>query len=248
MRSEERDDRSTSRRSAREELIELLTAYALVQRQARRLPRVVWARLGTRGIGAYVRVPLTSGFLRYLLEHRIRRSVTALGRGLHERAALSPDVSLDGEIRALDHFSQATPSVPYRRLTVTFLLAVLLVAYGLSNWVSVPKRTREESQQLSTECLRSTPGAQRTQFGRSSFAGLSGLHLRSHYRSCSSPHRSRVRSGFRGCCSTGIPTVRKASDEKQSQNTHGELRVSSRSRRARSPHLERCVHESGRST
>ena len=39
------------------------------------------------------------------------------------------------DLRVLEHFALSLPDVPYRRLTVAFLLAVLLVAYGLSSAV-----------------------------------------------------------------------------------------------------------------
>jgi hypothetical protein len=116
-----------------EHVRELLQAYTDLQAHAALLPWIVWAPLGARGIPARLRIPLFSRFIRYLLHYRIKRNIFALRRRRHAVAALDLDApTAVREIGMLDHYLGSLPVVPVRRLTILFVLTVLLLAWALA--------------------------------------------------------------------------------------------------------------------
>jgi hypothetical protein len=116
-----------------EHVRELLQAYTDIQAQAASLPSIVWAPLSVRGFAARLRIPLFSGLIRYLLPYRIKRNIFALRRRRHAVAALDLDAPTAArDITVLDHYVESLPGVPVRRITVLFVLAVLLLAWILA--------------------------------------------------------------------------------------------------------------------
>jgi hypothetical protein len=143
----------------RREVSELLTAFATVRREARALRPIVWSMLTPGRVGRRVAVPLPSVLTRYFVEHRIKRSLTALLRRLYENAAVSAASPPADEIQALEHFIASGSPIPYRRLTAAFLLTVLLVAYGLSNGVFRSEADAEGIAAAMEGVLTLDPGA-----------------------------------------------------------------------------------------
>ena len=70
-------------------------------------------------------------FLRYYLNQHICRRLAHLKRAFHADAALGIDRM--GELAAIEHFEQAVPAVPVRRIFIWFAVSVLFSAIAIAN-------------------------------------------------------------------------------------------------------------------
>jgi hypothetical protein len=104
---------------------------------------VCWVSAGRGRFGRRIPVPLPTLFVDYLLRHHVARSIAALERRYRALAAITPSETLRAELEHLDNFARSIVPVPSRRLMLAFVLAVLLVAFLLSDLVF---RAREEAQ------------------------------------------------------------------------------------------------------
>ena len=113
------------------ELTDLLAGYRAALRVADQLPALLTVRAGDGRYTRRVRVPRMRLFLRYFLNQHVCRRLAHLKRAFHADAALGLDRI--GELAALDHFEQAVPPVPMRRIAVWFAASVLLSAVAIAN-------------------------------------------------------------------------------------------------------------------
>ena len=110
----------------------LLGAYQETLDVAADLPAIVWIPLRGKGLGQFIKVPYLRWFLRYFLSDHIRRGLSLLNRRFHATAALTSDSKVNqANLAAVEHYLQALPSPPYKRLGLAVLLAVLAVALPL---------------------------------------------------------------------------------------------------------------------
>jgi hypothetical protein len=110
----------------------LLRAYQETLDVAEDLPGIVWIRLRGKGLGRFIKVPHMRWFLRYFLSDHIRRGLVLLNRRFHATAALTSDSEVNQANRtAVEHYLQALPPPPYKRLGLTVLLTVLALTLPL---------------------------------------------------------------------------------------------------------------------
>jgi hypothetical protein len=114
---------------------ELLAAYEQAGAMLPRLRRVVWLRAGRGRLGRRVRLPLPTLLAGLLLRHHEARSTAALERRYHVVAALAGREAVRGEVEALEDFGRSIAPVRTGRLLLVFALAVLGIAYLLSDLV-----------------------------------------------------------------------------------------------------------------
>jgi uncharacterized RDD family membrane protein YckC len=112
-------------------LTELLESFRSALQVADRLSAVLTVRAGDGRITRPIQVPRLRLFLRYYLNQHICRRLAHLKRAFHADAALGIDRA--GELNAIEHFEQAVPSVPVRRIFVWFAVSVVLSAIAISN-------------------------------------------------------------------------------------------------------------------
>jgi uncharacterized RDD family membrane protein YckC len=117
--------------SAPMELTSLLAGYRAALLVAEQLPPVLTVRAGGGRYLRRVRVPRMRLFLRYFLNQHVCRRLTYLKRAFHADAAVG--INRMGELAALDHFEQAVPVVPVRRIVIWFAVSVLLSAVAIAN-------------------------------------------------------------------------------------------------------------------
>src|SRR5215217_3494249 len=110
----------------------LLGAYQETLDVSEHLPAIVWIRLRRRGLGRLIKVPHLRWFLRYFLAEHIRRGLNLLNRRFHATAALTSDSEVNqANLSDVEHYLEALPPPPYKRLGLAVLVAVLAVAYPL---------------------------------------------------------------------------------------------------------------------
>jgi hypothetical protein len=110
----------------------LLRAYQETLEVAEDLPTIVWIPLRGEGLRRYIKVPHLRWFLRYFLSDHIRRGLSLLNRRFHSSAALTGDSEVNqANITAVEHFLQALPLPPYKRLGIAVLFAVLVLTLPL---------------------------------------------------------------------------------------------------------------------
>jgi hypothetical protein len=110
----------------------LFGAYQETLDVAEDLPAIVWIRLRGKGLGRFIKLPHLRWFLRYFLTDHIRRGLNLLNRRFHATAAVTSDSKVnEANLAAVDHYLQALPPPPYKRLGLAVLFAVLAVALPL---------------------------------------------------------------------------------------------------------------------
>jgi uncharacterized RDD family membrane protein YckC len=112
-------------------LTDLLESFRSALQVADRLPPVLTVRAGDGKFTRHLQVPRLRLFLRYYLNQHISRRLAHLKRAFHADAALGIDRM--GELAAIDHFEQAVPAVPVRRIFVWFAVSVVFSAIAISN-------------------------------------------------------------------------------------------------------------------
>jgi uncharacterized RDD family membrane protein YckC len=109
----------------------LLEGFRSALQVADKLPPVLTVRAGDGRLTRHIQVPRLRLFLRYYLNQHICRRLAHLKRAFHADAALGVDRM--GELSAIDHFEQAVPAVPVRRIFVWFAVSVVFSAIAISN-------------------------------------------------------------------------------------------------------------------
>ena len=112
-------------------LTDLLQSFRSALQVADKLPPVLTVRAGDGQFTRHIQVPRLRMFLRYFLNQHICRRLAHLKRAFHADAALGIDRM--GELAAIDHFEQAVPAVPVRRIFVWFAVSVLFSAIAIAN-------------------------------------------------------------------------------------------------------------------
>ena len=112
-------------------LTDLLESFRSAMQVADKLPAVLTVRAGDGRLTRHIQVPRLRLFLRYFLNQHVSRRLAHLKRAFHADAALGIDRA--GELNAIDHFEQAVPSVPVRRIFVWFAVSVVFSAIAISN-------------------------------------------------------------------------------------------------------------------
>jgi uncharacterized RDD family membrane protein YckC len=112
-------------------LTELLESFRSALQVADKLSAVLTVRAGDGRLTKHIQVPRLRLFLRYYLNQHICRRLAHLKRAFHADAALGVDRA--GELNAIEHFEQAVPSVPVRRIFVWFAVSVVFSAIAISN-------------------------------------------------------------------------------------------------------------------
>jgi uncharacterized RDD family membrane protein YckC len=112
-------------------LTDLLGAFRSALQVADKLPAVLTVRAGDGKLTRRIRVPRLRMFLRYYLNQHVCRRMAHLKRAFHADAAVGIDRM--GELAAIDHFEQAVPAVPVRRILIWFAVSVLFSAVAISN-------------------------------------------------------------------------------------------------------------------
>ena len=130
-------------------LTELLKGFRSALQVADKLPAVLTVRAGDGRFTRRIRVPRLRMFLRYFLNYHVYRRLTLLKRAFHADAAIGIDRM--GELGAIDHFEQAVPEVPRRRIFVWFAVSVLFSAIAIAN---VAKALAEEPLTEASAALR----------------------------------------------------------------------------------------------
>jgi uncharacterized RDD family membrane protein YckC len=130
-------------------LTDLLESFRSALQVADKLPAVLTVRAGDGRLTRHIQVPRLRLFLRYYLNQHISRRLAHLKRAFHADAALGIDRA--GELNAIDHFEQAVPAVPVRRIFVWFAVSVVFSAIAISNVATVlaPKPLTRASKALS---------------------------------------------------------------------------------------------------
>jgi hypothetical protein len=114
---------------------DLLAAYEQAGAALPRLRRVVMLRAGRGRVARRLRLPLPTLLTGTLLRHHAARTAAALERRYHVVAALAGRDAVRGEVEALEDFGRSVAPVRVGRLLLAFALAVLAVAYLLSDLV-----------------------------------------------------------------------------------------------------------------
>ena len=110
----------------------LLGAYQETLEAADDLPAIFWIPLRGEGLRRFIKVPHLRWFLRYFLSDHIRRGLSLLNRRFHASAALAGDSEANqANITAVEHYLQALPPPPYKRLGIAVLFAVLVLTLPL---------------------------------------------------------------------------------------------------------------------
>ena len=112
-------------------LTDLLQGYRSALQVADKLPPVLTVRAGDGTFTRRVQVPRLRMFLRFFLNQHVCRRLAHLKRAFHADAAVGIDRM--GELAAIDHFEQAVPAVPVRRIFIWFAVSVLLSAIAIAN-------------------------------------------------------------------------------------------------------------------
>jgi uncharacterized RDD family membrane protein YckC len=112
-------------------LTDLLTNFRSALQVADKLPAVLTVRAGDGRFTKRVQVPRLRMFLRYYLNQHICRRLAHLKRAFHADAAVGIDRM--GELAAIEHFEQAVPAVPVRRILIWFVVSVLFSAVAIAN-------------------------------------------------------------------------------------------------------------------
>jgi uncharacterized RDD family membrane protein YckC len=129
-------------------LTDLLESFRSALQVADTLPPVLTVRAGDGKLTRHIQVPRLRLFLRYYLNQHISRRLAHLKRAFHADAALGIDRL--GELAAIDHFEQAVPTVPVRRIFVWFAVSVVFSAIAISNVATAlaPEPLRDASAAL----------------------------------------------------------------------------------------------------
>jgi uncharacterized RDD family membrane protein YckC len=129
-------------------LTDLLESFRSALQVAARLPPVLTVKAGEGMLTRHIQVPRLRLFLRYYLNQHICRRLAHLERAFHADAALGIDRM--GELAAIDHFEQAVPAVPVRRILVWFAVSVVFSAIAISNVATAlaPKALSDASEAL----------------------------------------------------------------------------------------------------
>jgi len=130
-------------------LTDLLQGFRSALQVADKLPAVLTVRAGDGRFTRQIKVPRLRLFLRYFLNQHICRRLAHLKRAFHADAAVGIDRM--GELSAIDHFEQAVPAVPVRRLLVWFAVSVIFSAIAIAN---VAKALAEEPLTEASSALR----------------------------------------------------------------------------------------------
>ena len=109
----------------------LLNSFRQALQVADKLPPVLTIRAGDGKLTKHIQVPRLRMFLRYYLNQHICRRLAHLKRAFHADAALGIDRM--GELAAIEHFEQAVPAVPVRRILIWFVVSVLFSAVAIAN-------------------------------------------------------------------------------------------------------------------
>jgi uncharacterized RDD family membrane protein YckC len=112
-------------------LTDLLTNFRSALLVADKLPAVLTVRAGDGKFTKRIQVPRLRMFLRYYLNQHICRRLAHLKRAFHADAAVGIDRM--GELGAIEHFEQAVPAVPVRRILIWFVVSVLFSAIAIAN-------------------------------------------------------------------------------------------------------------------
>jgi uncharacterized RDD family membrane protein YckC len=130
-------------------LTELLEGFRSALQVADKLPAVLTIRAGDGFFTRHIRVPRLRMFLRYYLNQHVCRRLAHLKRAFHADAAVGT-VDRTGELAAIEHFEQAVPAVPVRRILIWFAVSVLFSAVAISNIAHAlaPKPLTEASAAL----------------------------------------------------------------------------------------------------
>jgi uncharacterized RDD family membrane protein YckC len=112
-------------------LTDLLQGFRSALQVADKLPPLLTVRAGDGRITKRIRVPRLRMFLRYYLNQHVCRRLAHLKRAFHADAALGIDRM--GELGAIEHFEQAVPTVPMRRIFIWFVVSVLFTAVAIAN-------------------------------------------------------------------------------------------------------------------
>lgn len=112
-------------------LTDLLQGFRSALQVADKLPPLLTVRAGDGPITKRIRVPRLRMFLRYYLNQHVCRRLAHLKRAFHADAALGIDRM--GELGAIEHFEQAVPAVPVRRILIWFVVSVLFTAVAIAN-------------------------------------------------------------------------------------------------------------------
>jgi hypothetical protein len=114
---------------------ELLAAYQETRGVVEELPAIVWLRWGRKGLGRFLKIPYLRWFLGYFLTYHIRERLNTLNRCFYANDALADDPdSNKANLEAINRYLQSLPPTPYKRLTLAFVFAALLVALPLHNF------------------------------------------------------------------------------------------------------------------
>ena len=130
-------------------LTDLLQSFRSALQVADKLPAVLTVRAGDGRFTRRIRVPRLRMFLRYFLNQHICRRLAHLKRAFHADAAVGIDRM--GELSAIDHFEQAVPAVPVRRILIWFAVSVLFSAVAIAN---VARALAEEPLTKASAALR----------------------------------------------------------------------------------------------
>jgi uncharacterized RDD family membrane protein YckC len=130
-------------------LTDLLQGFRAALQVADKLPPVLTVRAGDGTLTRRVQVPRLRMFLRYFLNQHVCRRLAHLERAFHADAAVGIDRM--GELAAIDHFEQAVPAVPVRRIFIWFAVSVLFSAIAIAN---VAKALAEEPLTKASSALR----------------------------------------------------------------------------------------------
>jgi len=126
---------SGAHRESEESTKELLAAYQETRRVVEELPAIVWLRWGRKGLGRFLKVPYLRWFLGYFLAYHIRERLSTLNRWFYANDAFADDPdSNKANLEAINRYLQSLPPTPYKRLTLAFVFAALLVALPLHNF------------------------------------------------------------------------------------------------------------------
>ena len=109
----------------------LLNSFREALQVADKLPPELTIRAGDGRLTKHIQVPRLRMFLRYYLNQHICRRLAHLKRAFHADAALGIDRT--GELAAIEHFEQAVPAVPVRRIMIWFVVSVPFSAIAIAN-------------------------------------------------------------------------------------------------------------------
>ncbi len=112
-------------------LTDLLASFRSALQVADKLPAVLTVRAGDGKLTKRIQVPRLRMFLRYYLNQHVCRRLAHLKRTFHADAAVGTDRI--GELSAIEHFEQAVPAVPVRRIVIWFVVSVLFSAVAIAN-------------------------------------------------------------------------------------------------------------------